>query len=60
MRDDFGDKITVEAFHDAVFIDFHDGNDHTGTMCLSPKRARKLVRKIQRAASAIEINERTQ
>lgn len=56
MKDLHGDKIKVEKsiWSEAVYIHFKDEDNEIG-MRLDAKKARKLARKLNRLASAIEI-----
>lgn len=57
MKDNYGDKIKVTNGGDHVTVRFQ--TDAQGIpMMLSAKKARKLARKINQAASAVEIRER--
>lgn len=54
MKDNFGDKIEVTSDMGETVVRFTIDGKTTG-MYLSPKKARKLIRKLQRATSALEI-----
>ena len=59
MKDNYDDKISVEQeFGDVrVAFEMDDPNGKFIVRYLTPKKARKLARKINQAASALEINE---
>jgi hypothetical protein len=54
MKDNYGDKIKVGHHNDHVSVMFKT-NAQTIPMLLSAEKARKLARKINMAASAVEI-----
>jgi hypothetical protein len=56
MKDNWGDKIKVNAHPDEGHVTvLFKTNAQTIPMILSPEKARRLARKINRAASAVEI-----
>jgi hypothetical protein len=57
MKDGFGDEIVVSTGHptlsDGVYVSFESGPKYID-MALTPKKARKLAKKLKRAAKAVE------
>lgn len=53
MKDKWGDRIDVEAVTGSVSVSFEKGKDFID-MELTPKDARRLARKIKRAAKKVE------
>lgn len=65
MKDFSGDVITLGTTSPAgrgdpgiwITFEYHDSGESV-TMLLSPKKARKFIRKLQQATARVEINQR--
>lgn len=60
MKDNWGDKVTVESSGESVWVSFvfDDEPGESSDMQFSPAKARKFIRKLQQATAQAEIAQR--